>query len=76
MTTAEPNRIKLADSPPNSPGSILQAGQPLTVSQTAQYLQVSESLVYRELRAGRLQSTKIGRAWRVSKSDLDEYLAH
>ncbi len=42
----------------------------LTVSQVAEYLQLSEMTAYKLVQEGRIPAFKIGRHWRVKKSDL------
>lgn len=42
----------------------------LTVSQVAEYLQLSEMSTYKLVQEGRIPAFKIGRHWRVKKSDL------
>lgn len=42
----------------------------LTVSQVAEYLQLSEMTTYKLVQEGRIPAFKIGRYWRVRKSDL------
>ncbi len=42
----------------------------LTVSQVAEYLQLSEMTTYKLVQEGRIPAFKIGRHWRVRKSDL------
>lgn len=46
----------------------------LTVEETAEALQVGESLVYNLVRSGKLRSLHIGRKIRVPRSALSEYL--
>ena len=47
----------------------------LTIEETASYLNVSKQVVYRLINNGHLKSHKIGpRLWRVSESDLVNYL--
>ena len=46
-----------------------------TVSEAAQLLSLSRSLVYELINAGRIESVKIGRARRITKSQLDRFLA-
>lgn len=48
----------------------------LTVSQAAHYLGVSDKLVRREISAGRLTRTTVGRYIRVRQSALEAYLAN
>lgn len=48
----------------------------LTVSQTAQYLQLSEKTVRRRIEKGILPASKLGsRTWRIRLSDIDAYIA-
>ena len=49
-------------------------GDYLTVEQVATYLAVSENLVYTLLKKRRLKGRKIGRAWRIPKARIVEYL--
>jgi excisionase family DNA binding protein len=46
----------------------------LTVDETAEYLRVDRSTVYRLERAGALQSVRVGRRRRFRPDDLTEYL--
>lgn len=47
----------------------------LTVSQTAQYLKISEKTVRRLINSGKLQASKLGeRCWRVKTCDIESYL--
>ena len=46
----------------------------LTPSQVAQQLQINERTVTNWLRRGRLRGFKIGKEWRVSASDLENFL--
>lgn len=46
----------------------------LTVNQVAEYLQLSEMTTYKLVQEGKLPAFKIGRHWRVKKSDLDVYI--
>jgi excisionase family DNA binding protein len=43
----------------------------LTVSQVAEYLQLSEMTTYKMVQEGKIPAFKIGRSWRVKKSDLE-----
>lgn len=42
----------------------------LTVTQVAEYLQLSEMTTYKLVQEGRIPAFKIGRHWRVKKNDL------
>ncbi|MGJ9457387.1 helix-turn-helix domain-containing protein [Oceanobacillus sp. CF4.6] len=46
----------------------------MTVSQVAEYLQLSEMTTYKLVQEGKLPSFKIGRHWRVKKEDLNEFI--
>ena len=49
----------------------------LTVSQTAQYLQLSEKTIRRMIRNGSLPASKLGnRIWRIRACDVDEYVSN
>jgi excisionase family DNA binding protein len=43
----------------------------LTVSQVADYLQLSEMTTYKLVQEGKIPAFKIGRSWRVKKDDLE-----
>src|SRR5947209_19720779 len=43
----------------------------MTPEQAAEYLQVSRETVYRYIRQGKLAATRLGRAYRVPKRNLD-----
>jgi excisionase family DNA binding protein len=47
----------------------------MTVEEAAAFLRVDDVTVQRELRKGRLPGNQVGRAWRISRKALDEYLA-
>ena len=46
----------------------------LTTEEVMQYLQVNLRTVYRLIKAGKLPAVRIGRQWRIRKSDLDAWL--
>ncbi|HAI21723.1 MAG TPA: hypothetical protein DCM14_07515 [Clostridiales bacterium UBA8153] len=48
--------------------------QLLTIDEAAEYLRVTPATIYRWCRAGRLPALKIGKQWRVSASDLRDWL--
>ena len=49
----------------------------LTVSQTAQYLQLSEKTIRRMISNGSLPASKLGnRTWRIRACDVDEYVSN
>lgn len=48
--------------------------QLLTIDEAAEYLRVTPATIYRWCRSGRLPALKIGKQWRVSVSDLRNWL--
>ena len=47
----------------------------LTVTQTAEKLQLSEEVIREYLRAGKIPGRKIGKSWRVVESDLEHWVS-
>ncbi|MCO5220757.1 MAG: helix-turn-helix domain-containing protein [Thermomicrobiales bacterium] len=47
----------------------------LTPDQAAEYLQVNRETIYRYIRDGRLNASRIGRTYRIRKQSLDLLLA-
>lgn len=47
----------------------------LTPAEAAEYLRVNPQTVYRLLNDGTLRGAKVGRTWRVRRSELDRFLA-
>lgn len=45
----------------------------MTVAEVARYLRVSKMTVYRAINAGALASTRIGRQFRVTQTDVDTW---
>ncbi|GAB3055270.1 helix-turn-helix domain-containing protein [Virgibacillus ainsalahensis] len=46
----------------------------MTVSQVAEYLQLSEMTTYKLVQEGKVPAFKIGRHWRVKRDDLNELI--
>ncbi|WP_221565750.1 helix-turn-helix domain-containing protein [Alkalihalobacillus sp. TS-13] len=46
----------------------------MTVSQVAEYLQISEMTTYKLVQEKKIPGFKIGRHWRVKKEDLTIYI--
>lgn len=46
----------------------------LTIQQLAAYLQLPKTLVARKVERGEIPAAKIGKAWRVRKSLIDQWL--
>lgn len=45
-----------------------------TILQTAEYLQVSDKTVRRLIDKKELPASKVGKAWRITKKDIEKYL--
>jgi excisionase family DNA binding protein len=54
-------------------GSILE-DEIMTVSEVAAYFKISEVTTYKLVQEGKIPAFKIGRHWRVKKSDLSEFV--
>jgi excisionase family DNA binding protein len=46
----------------------------MTLEEAASFLKVSETTVYQLVRSGELKARKVGREWRILKSQLVEFL--
>jgi excisionase family DNA binding protein len=46
----------------------------MTVSEVAEYLKISEVTTYKFVQERKIPGFKIGRHWRVKRSDLDEFI--
>ncbi|ABR47905.1 DNA binding domain, excisionase family [Alkaliphilus metalliredigens QYMF] len=46
----------------------------MTISEVAKYLKISEVTTYKFVQEGKIQGFKIGRHWRVKRSDLAEFI--
>lgn len=46
----------------------------MTVEQVAAYLQLNKLTVYRYIREGRIPAARLGKGYRVRKSDVDAFL--
>jgi excisionase family DNA binding protein len=72
-----PAQTPAAGSPPPLPGAAAPAGglpELLTPADAAKALGVTEADVMSSLAAGELKGKKIGSAWRITRSALDEFL--
>ncbi len=45
-----------------------------TIKEVAELLKVSDGAVRKWLKSGKLKGIKLGRIWRIKKSDLDEFV--
>ena len=46
----------------------------MTVEQVAAYLQLNKLTVYKHVREGRIPASKIGKSYRIRRSDVDSFL--
>ncbi len=46
----------------------------LTVEEAAKLLKLSTKTIYRLIEDKTLRASKLGRSWRIRKSDIDDYL--
>jgi excisionase family DNA binding protein len=46
----------------------------MTITQVAEYLQISEITTYKLVNEGQIPGFKIGRHWRVKKADLADFI--
>jgi excisionase family DNA binding protein len=46
----------------------------LTLTQAAEYVQVSTKTIQRMIERGDLKASKVSNAWRIRKQDIEEYL--
>lgn len=51
-----------------------QEDEIMTVSEVAEYLKISEVTTYKFVQEGKIPGFKIGRHWRVKRSDLAEFI--
>jgi len=47
----------------------------MTVAEVAQLMRVSTMTVYRIIKAGDLPATRVGKSYRITETDVDDYLA-
>jgi excisionase family DNA binding protein len=53
---------------------VIKDREVMTVEQAADYLQVHENTVYKAIKDKKLQASKVGRHYRIQKSDIIKYL--
>ena len=70
MARRKESRCTMANS---SSGDISDA-KFLTVAEVAAMMRVSKMTVYRLVHSGELPAVRVGRSFRVSEDDVDEYL--
>lgn len=47
----------------------------MTISDLAEYLQVSKSSLYKLVQQGKVPGQKVGKHWRFSRASIDKWLA-
>lgn len=57
------------------PGAGAQGREFLTITDVAEMLHLSTTTIWRHVRRGDLKAVKIGRSYRIRRSDLDALLA-
>ena len=48
----------------------------LTVREVAEYLKLSRTTIWRWCHAGKLKAFKVGRSWRIHRSELERITGH
>ena len=48
----------------------------LTVREVAEYLKLSRTTIWRWCHEGKLQAFKVGRSWRIHRSELERITGH
>lgn len=51
-----------------------KANRPFTLEETAEYLKVDPRTITRWISSGKLKAAKIGREWRIPKSEIERLL--
>jgi len=46
----------------------------MTVNEVAEYLKISTVTTYRLIQEGKISAFKVGRSWRVKRTDLNEFI--
>jgi excisionase family DNA binding protein len=59
---------------PRAPGRAPPPPEVMTISDLAEYLQVSKSSLYKLVQSGRVPGQKVGKHWRFHKEVIDEWL--
>jgi excisionase family DNA binding protein len=58
-----------------APGRAAPPPEVMTISDLAEYLQVSKSSLYKLVQCGRVPGQKVGKHWRFSRASIDKWLA-
>ncbi|MCC6950815.1 MAG: helix-turn-helix domain-containing protein [Phycisphaerales bacterium] len=60
---------------PRAPGRALPPPEVMTISDLAEYLQVSKSSLYKLVQQGKVPGQKVGKHWRFRKDTVDQWLS-
>jgi excisionase family DNA binding protein len=60
---------------PRAPGRVEPPPEVMTITDLAEYLQVSKSSLYKLVQCGRVPGQKVGKHWRFHKAAIDGWLA-
>jgi excisionase family DNA binding protein len=60
---------------PRAPGRAVPPPEVMTISDLAEYLQVSKSSLYKLVQNGRVPGQKVGKHWRFRKDTVDQWLS-
>lgn len=58
----------------SKPRAATEPGPVMTVAQVAAYLQLNRLTVYRYVREGKLPAARVGKAYRIFREDVDQFL--
>ena len=59
---------------PRAPCRAAPPPEVMTISDLAEYLQVSKSSLYKLVQSGKVPGQKVGKHWRFHKESVDEWL--
>ncbi len=60
--------------PPRAPGRAVPPPEVMTISDLAEYLQLSKSSLYKLVQCGKVPGQKVGKHWRFHREAIDEWL--
>ena len=60
--------------PPRATGRAVPPPEVMTISDLAEYLQLSKSSLYKLVQCGKVPGQKVGKHWRFHREAIDEWL--
>lgn len=60
---------------PRAPGRAAPPPEVMTISDLAEYLQVSKSSLYKLVQQGKVPGQKVGKHWRFRRQTIDNWLS-